>query len=105
MADTTTIGIDRFFDAIDATIDTAARVVFGARASEPKAKPITRKARDERAIVDAPARSAAPRPYRIIEATDAQTGEAIFVVTDGVSRSECSSREMANKVKRALETP
>lgn len=121
MGDSTTAKIDRFFNVVDATLDetskiigrasqsgkTAGRVMHDAgqavreaREANPRAN-----ARSAKPPMPPPPRSGVSRSskVRIIESTDAQTGAAVFVVTNGVSRSECSSRALAETVARAME--
>jgi hypothetical protein len=103
---TDTRGIDRFFDAVDSLVDKTDRVLN-------RTKYIEEKHKDRRGHVKvveepkAPASAATAitsRRFRIIEAVDAQSGDTIFVVTDGKARAECSTRELAEKILRAVET-
>ena len=115
MPDSTTEAIDRLFDFIDKGVD-AADHVFN-RGKQTADRHQARRARgaviDTEATVSnakkAPACSEGtaivrkPRFY-IVESPHPMTGETIFVVTDGGNaRTECSTREFANKVLRALE--
>ena len=43
------------------------------------------------------------RRYRIQEVTDGQSGQVLWIVTDGSSRAECNSRELAEKLVGMLE--
>ena len=89
MGDSITAGIDRFFDGIDRVVDAATGNVNGARRIEDRAE-----ASNLRALV---------RPkWRLIDAMDAETGRAIFVVTDGHARCECDSRATAEKILAGL---
>lgn len=109
MADTS--GIDRFFDLIDSGVEKVDRVLNRTKYTEDKHKARRAAIDDKQAkppkVTPAPASSStavATRRFRIIEAVDAQSGETIFVVTDGNARAECSTRELAEKILRAVET-
>ncbi len=47
-------------------------------------------------------RTALTADVRIIEAIDSETNELVFVVQHGNERAECSSREFAEHIQRAL---
>ena len=120
VADETTRSIDRFFDAVDGGIDKVARVLnrtqnteeqirekYGKRrtiidaetsSAKPKTKATTAKTATTTAVV------AVPRPrFRILESVDPRSGNMIYVVTDGCSRTECASREFAQQILHSLE--
>jgi hypothetical protein len=102
---TDTRGIDRFFDAVDSLVDKTDRVLNRTKYVEDKHKARRAEAIDgKQAKKPAPSTAVASRRFRIIEATDAQSGDTIFVVTDGSARAECSTRELAEKILRAVET-
>ncbi len=121
MGDSTINKIDNLFNVVDATLDEAGKFIdrvgqSGKAAGKTvhKVRDVVREARDANPKPTAPAPSGAkPTPsvksnastsrVRIIESIDAQTGKPVFVVTDGVSRSECSSRALADRVARAME--
>lgn len=120
MADPTLAAIDRFFDAVDKTVDAADRVLNRGK----QAIDIPKERRAKREVIDATpverpvkksatSSSSAPtastaiarRPqFKIVEAIDEKTGSTIYVVTDGRNaRTECSTREFAAQILRALE--
>lgn len=92
---------------VDNVIDKTDRVLNRAKYSEEQHK--ARRGRVEGKVEETKAPHAtstaiATRRFRIVEALDAQTGETIFVVTDGNSRAACSTRELAEKILRSVET-
>ncbi len=109
--DSTTEAIENFFDFVDRGVEAADRVLnrskrvaerHHARHSargviEAEATPVTvKKSTTATAIVRKP-------HFYIVEAVG-PAGATLFVVTDGGNaRTECSSREFALKVLRALE--
>ncbi len=115
MPDSTTEAIDRIFDFLDKGADAADRVfnrgkqtadqhharrakreVIDAEAT-PKKKPAAPKASSSTAVERRP-------HFYIVEAADSKSGATIFVVTDGGNaRTECSTREFATQILRALE--
>ena len=114
MPDETTAAIDRIFDFIDKGVDVADRTFNRGKqtADQHKAR------RAKREVIDAeatqtpkkdtakPASTAVVRKphFYIVEAADPKSGATIFVVTDGGSaRTECSTRDFANKILSALE--
>ena len=115
MPDSTTEAIDRIFDFLDKGADAADRVFNrGQRlADDQKARQAKRERRE---VIDAkatpkkgPAKASTStavvhKPhFYIVEATDPK-GNTIFVVTDGGNaRTECSTRDFANQILRALE--
>lgn len=107
---TDTNGIDRFFDAVDSLVDKTDRVLNRTKYTEDKYKTRRTEAIDGKQAKPPKATPAsngttiATRRFRIIEAVDAQSGDTIFVVTDGTTRAECSTHEMAEKILRAMET-
>ena len=127
MADPTLAAIDRFFDAADKVVDAADRVLNRGQRTIDIPKERERDRRVKREVIDAtpvekptkkaaataaaagpataPSTAVAVRPqFRIVEAIDQQTGATIYVVTDGRNaRTECSTREFAAKILRALE--
>lgn len=98
MGDQTIGAIDRIFNVVDATLDEASNLLGRTRKTAQRAR---QTAEPSPKAKPAPA----PRPVRarIIESTDAQTGASVYVVTDGVTRSECNTRELAERVLVALE--
>jgi len=116
VADETTAAIDRIFDFIDKGVEVADRTlnrgkqtadqhharrakreVIDAEATTSKKPTATKSASASTAVVRKP-------HFYIVEASDPKTGDPIFVVTDGGNaRTECSSREFANKILQALE--
>lgn len=117
MGDSTIDKIDNFFNVVDATLEETGkiidRVTHGGNAAGKtvnKARDVVRDARDANPKSTTPSSAsqtsrdrAKSSRVRIIESIDAQTGATVFVVTDGVSRSECSSRALADRVARAME--
>lgn len=118
MPDETTAAIDRIFDFIDKGVDVADRTFNRGKqtADQHKAR------RAKREVIDAEATQTpkkdtaktAPKSastavvrkphFYIVEAADPKSGATIFVVTDGGSaRTECSTRDFANKILSALE--
>jgi hypothetical protein len=107
--DSTLSAIDRVFDLVDSVVDKTDRVLNRSKYTEEQHH--ARRARKPEKIDTAPSvkvaktTAIAKRQFRIIEATDATSGQQSFVVTNdsGTARAECSSREMAEKILRALE--
>jgi len=119
VADDTTRAIDRFFDAVDGGVDKVARVLTRTQNTEEQ----LREKYKRRTIIDAEVSSSKPkakasargragttavtttaRPrFRIMESVDPRSGNTIYVVTDGSSRTECASREFAQQILRSLE--
>ena len=87
--------IDQLYDKLDAGIDLVGSV-FRTREPERVAEPIS-----STPVIE----SRAPKQlggFRIIEATDAITGVDSFVVTNGNAKAECSTRELAEKILKAM---
>ncbi len=102
--------IDNFFDVVDNALSGADRVLNRSKYAEDKLKTHRAEADVKDAKPQAKSSQAststaiATRRFRIIEAVDAQSGETIFVVTDGGNaRAECTTRELAEKILRAVE--
>ena len=117
MPDETTSAIDRLFDFIDSGVDAADRVLNRSKHTEDKLQQQKRRVK-HREVIDADSDSkpkakassstavaVAKRPnFYIVEAADPKSGSTIFVVTDGGNaRTECSTREFAAQILRALE--
>ena len=124
MSDSTTSAIDRVFDLVDSGVEKIDRVLNRGKYTEEQHRARRAKrslvidtaasvkvAQDK--VVKKDARSqpttataiAVRSKFRIVEAIAAETGQAIFVVTDGGNaRAECNTRELAEKLLRALET-
>jgi hypothetical protein len=115
VADDTTRAINRFFDAVDNGVDAASRVLNRTQRTEEQ---IREKHGKRRVVIDVkpsekPQASSSPsastavakRPrHRILESVDPKSGCTIFVVTDGgASRAECTTRELAEQILRAME--
>ena len=118
--------IDRVFDFVDSAVDKVDRVLNRAKYTEEQhrerrtrkqvvidtasAVKVARSPGDLRVVkaeTSAPSSSVAlaTRRFRIVEAVDASSGQTIFVVTNGGdARAECSTRVLAEKILRALET-
>ena len=115
MADETTRAIDRLFDFVDNGVEAADRVLNRHKYTEEQH--LERRSKQRREIIDAeaapspkpkakaPSTAVAKRPhFYIVEAVDPKSGSTIFVVTDGGNaRTECSTREFAAQILRALE--
>jgi hypothetical protein len=119
--DETTRAIDRFFDAVDGGVDKVARVLnrtqnteeqirdkYGKRRTIIDAETAPQKPKAKAASARAPSTTTAvavtPRSrFYIVESVDPRSGNTIYVVTDGSSRTECSSREFAQTILRSLE--
>lgn len=110
MPDSTVSAIDRVFDAVDSFADKADRVLNRTKHTEDQLR--VRRAR--RADVDTspsvkvrrPSSSTAlaTRRFQIVEAIAAESGTAIFIVTNGDVKAECNTRAIAEKILHALET-
>ena len=114
VADETTRAIDRLFDFVDNGVEAADRVLNRHKYTEEQHQ--VRRSKQRREIIDA---DPAPKPkakasastvvakklhFYIVEAVDPKSGSTIFVVTDGGNaRTECSTREFAAQILRALE--
>lgn len=96
MSDDILGAIDRFYDGVDRIVDTVTGSVDRVRKLEDRAD---EKSQD--ATVSSETALVAPR-YRLIEAIDAETGRATFVVTDGKVRCECDTRGNAEKILAAI---
>lgn len=108
--------IDRVFDLVDRTIDNVDHVLNRAKYTEDQHR--ARHAKrpvviDTACAVKVVKAETPPQPststalairrFRLIEAVDA-SGQTIFVVTNGATaRAECATRELAEKLLRALE--
>lgn len=100
MADTS--GIDKFFDAFDGFVDTADRVLNGKKAEEASAK--SRSATKATPALKSTAITSRKARFRIDEVTDANTGEVLYIVTDGATaRCEFSSHKIAMQILAMLE--
>ena len=125
-ADPTTGAIDRFFDSIDRVVDSTDRVLNRSKRTEEQLDAPRKRAKRAEAIdVEAserkprasapstkPAQPAQPgqrlaiarKPHFHIVEKITPTG-TLFVVTDGgAARTECATREFAEKILRALES-
>ena len=130
MADETTRAIDRLFDMVDSSVEVVdhafnrskrtldqlekhsrRRVVIDteATAASPKERnreTATRAPRTARtARAQRPSVAVAKKPqFYIVEAVGPSSGATLFVVTDGgKARAECTTRELAGQILRALE--
>jgi hypothetical protein len=114
VADSGITAIDRVFDLVDSVVDKADRVFNRAKYTDEQHRARRAKIIDTVPAVKAVKKEASPpssstaivkRRFRIVEAIAAETGCAIFVVTDGGSaRAECTTRELAEKILGMLET-
>jgi hypothetical protein len=117
VADETIQAIDRVFDLIDKGVDAADRVLNRGKQSADRGSRTLDQHKPRRAkpaVIDAeatlktePVKTTAVvrKPhFHIVETTDPKSGSALFVVTDGgAARTECTTREFANQILRALE--
>ena len=117
MTDSGISSIDRVFDLVDKTVDQVDRVLNRVKCTEEQHQ----KRRAVPKVIDvdtAPAVKAdkptptspstataiATQRFHIVESTVPGSGLTIFVVTNGgKSRAECTTRELAEKLLRALE--
>lgn len=116
MSDPTLSAIDRVFDLVDSGVEKIDRVLNRTKYTEEQHE--ARRGRrqvviDTAATIKVAKKKPAPatttalatRTFRIVESIDAASGQMLFVVTNGGSaRAECTSRELAEKILRALET-
>ena len=125
VSDSTVKSIDRFFDWLDSSVEAADRVLNRHKYTEEQHH--ARRSKQPREVIDATPESS-PKPkakaasstpstgstastavakkphYYIAESVDPKSGRTIFVVTDGGNaRAECTSRELAGQILRALE--
>lgn len=111
--DSTTAAIDRLFDLVDSGVDHLDRVLNRGKQTADQHR--SRRAKRPE-IIDAEATpkatskkaeattSVVKKPRFYIVESIATSGETRFVVTDGGNaRTECGSREFAEKILRALE--
>ena len=117
MPDETHNAIDRLFDVIDRAVDSTDRVLNRSKYTEEQLRVVARRS-EGRKIIDA---ESSPKPkakakeassiavakkphFYIVESVDPKSGSTIFIVTDGGNaRTECSTREFAAQILRALE--
>jgi hypothetical protein len=122
VADPTINAIDKFFDFLDKGVDAADRVLNRGKHLEEQ-QTERRKRRQVHEVIEATSvekpvkKTASPGPvaatstaiarkphFYIKESVDPRSGATIYVVTDGRNaRTECSTREFATKILRALE--
>ncbi len=94
-------GIDRFYDGIDKIVDTATNVLNRtSKVADPE-----RVRAAERVTAEPSMAMAKPARVRVIESMDGESGESVWIVTDGSQRAECNSAPLAAKIKRAMEMP
>lgn len=112
MADSTTSAIDRLFDFVDGGVEKIDRVLNRGKYTEEQHH--ARRGKRPDVIDAAPTRkmpkkpssstSALARKPRFYIVESISSSGTLFVVTDGGSaRTECSTREFANKILAALE--
>ena len=112
--DDTNRAIDRLFDFVDNGVEAVDRVLNRHKYTEEQHQHRRNKRRE---VIDADS-SAKPKAktpsatavakssthFYIVEAADPKSGGTIFVVTDGGNaRAECTTRELAGQILRALE--
>ena len=114
--DETTRAIDRLFDFVDNGVDAMDRVLNRHKYTEEQH---LERRKQRREVIDAtPESSPKEKPgkpsstavavskkphFFIMESVDPKSGSTIFVVTDGANaRTECASREFAERILRAL---
>ncbi len=115
MPDPTISAIDRVFDLVDSGVEKIDRVLNRGkyteeqhRARRKRSEVIDATSTEEAAKKDSPAKTAAStaiaRKPRFYVVESIAGGTTLFVVTDGGSaRAECTTRELAEKILRALE--
>ena len=113
MPDETTRAINRLFDVIDSGVDAAHRVLHRNSQTEEKLQSKRRREVIDAAadpVVKPKAKEASSTAvakklhFYIVESIDPKSGSTLFVVTDGGNaRTECSTREFAAQILRALE--
>ena len=105
--------IERAFDFVDGLAERADHLLNRAHRSEnaidamrTRRDPDDARAEVARAEVSAPSTAIARRRYKIDEVTDAETGVVSWIVRDVTTgaKAECSTRALAEKVLRELET-
>lgn len=124
VSDSTVKSIDRFFDWLDGSVDAVDRVLNRHKYMEVQHQ--TRRNKQRRDVIDSEPESPKPKAptaststavstasaavakkkthYYILESVDPKSGRTIFVVTDGGNaRAECTTRELATNILRALE--
>jgi len=116
VADPTTRAIDRIFDLVDNSVDAVDRVLNRGKQTEEQ---LQRHRPKRREVIEAEAAPAKPQAtsssstavakkprFHIVESVDPVSGGTLFVVTDGGNaRAECTTRELAGQILRALEKP
>lgn len=116
-ADPTISAIDRFFDMVDSGVSKADRILNRSKYTDEQLQEVGRRGRKAKVIDTEAAEAEAPASktpaskgsaivrkvrFYIVESTKA--GETIYVVTDGgKSRTECATRDFAEKILRSLE--
>lgn len=105
MPDPIISAIDRLFDLVDNGVEKVDHFVNRVkRTDDLHHKRVAERAPKAAAKAASTETSVARRPgFRLIEATDAQTGQTIFVVTNGTVKAECIKREDALELLRRLE--
>ena len=83
-----------FADGVVGTLEAATGASSPGTAPEPSRSPAMPRA--------AATAATAARPWRTVEIVR-EDHELVFVVTDGIDECECTSRELAEKVRRALQ--
>jgi hypothetical protein len=121
VSDSTTSAIDKVFDLVDNILDKTDRALNRTKYTEEQHR--ARRAKRSPAMIDtagsvkvtkkapsSPASSgstalAIQKKFHIIESIDAESGQTLFVVTNGTpsARAECGTRALAEKILRALE--
>ena len=114
--DETSRAIDRIFDFVDNGVDALDHALNRHKYTEEQLQQLQK--RRKREVIDAdpaPKPKAAPKQpstavvakkprFYIVESVDPKSGDTLFVVTDGGNaRAECTTRELAGQILRALE--
>lgn len=103
--------IGSFFDLLDDGIDAFENLSGMPSSRERRRAPPSASSGDRRKPAPAPTATTAvvvassarrTGSFRVVEATDADTGRTSYVVTNGRDRAECSSAEFAARVRDAL---
>lgn len=111
--DSTSRAIDRLFDFVDNGVEAVDRVLNRHKYTEEQHQ--ERRNKQRREVIEADSAdkpkakssgtAVAKKPhFYILESTDPRSGATLFVVTDGGNaRAECTTRELAAQILRALE--
>ena len=94
--------IDNFFGTLDKGLDKVEHFFNRADHTDRKMGAAARAAATRKSAAGEPA-VVVRQPFRIEEVTDAETGEVVFIVTNGVDKAECSTMALAKTMLAQLE--